>query len=266
VEVLWEKAEQADREVARCRQRGEDARGAAMHSRSAWKAVKAAFDEAEHIEAAWRRAEQALALFRPDGQLNDRTWAEAEIRAAIEELNGSEWSKVRRMLSDPCALTFLDRLDRELRAAESNGPLREALLRLWWLRRQRTTGNQLAEGSAHGAYLVQAVLCKRIAPHWRASYGRVARVLSRTVRASSVVECMNSVIRMHQARHRMVTQSLLDLKRLWWNCRKFREGKRRSRSPYEHLQLPLPTHDFWEFLQTDPRELAQKLSTAHVTV
>jgi hypothetical protein len=52
--------------------------------------------------------------------------------------------------------------------------------------------------------------------------------LRRTVRASSVVECMNSVIRMHQARHRRLTQPLLDLKRLYWNCRPFREGKRRE--------------------------------------
>jgi hypothetical protein len=38
-----------------------------------------------------------------------------------------------------------------------------------------------------------------------------------TVRASSAVECMNSVIRMHQARHRRLTQPLLDRKRLYWN-------------------------------------------------
>jgi hypothetical protein len=267
VENLWEKAEQADRDLARCRQRGEHAQSAAAHRRWAWTAVETAFDEAERIEAAWRRAEQALGLFRPDGQLNDRTWAEAEIQAAIKELSSFEWSKVRRMLTDPCALTFLDRVHRELLEAEPNDQLREALLRLWWLRRQRTTENRShAEGTAPMAHLVQMVVCEKTDRRWRDSYGRIARVLSRTVRASSVVECMNSVIRMHQARHRTVTQPLLDLKRLWWNCRKFREGKRRSRSPYEHLKLPLPTHDFWELLQLDPEDLTQELSTAEVTI
>lgn len=72
---------------------------------------------------------------------------------------------------------------------------------------------------------------------------------------------MNSVIRMHQARHRTLTQPLLDLKRLYWNCRPFREGKRRDRSPYEHLDLKLPTYDFWELLNTEPAELTQRLST-----
>ena len=74
-------------------------------------------------------------------------------------------------------------------------------------------------------------------------------MLRQTVRASSAVECMNSVLRMHQSRHRTVTQGLLDLKRLYWNCRAFREGKRRGRCPYEHLGLKLPSYDFWNLLQ-----------------
>jgi hypothetical protein len=67
--------------------------------------------------------------------------------------------------------------------------------------------------------LVQAVICQGLAADWREGYRRVARVLSRTVRASSVVECMNSVVRMHQARHRTLSQPLLDIKRLYWTPR-----------------------------------------------
>lgn len=262
-ESLWEKAEQADREVARCRQQGVDARGASSGASAAWKKAEAAFYEAERVEAAWRRAEQALGVFRPNGRLNDRAWAEAEIRAATDQLSGWEWKKVRRMLSDPCALTFLDRLHRELQEAEPNEPLREALIRLWWFRRQRTHRRAERRGIP-GAPVLQTVVCERMDPNWRQSYRRVARVLMRTVRASSVVECMNSVIRMHQARHRTLTQPLLDLKRLYWNCRPFREGKRRDRSPYQHLELKLPTYDFWELLNMDPADLTQKLSTPAV--
>ena len=57
------------------------------------------------------------------------------------------------------------------------------------------------------------------------------------------------VARMQQARHRKMTQGLLDLKRLYWNCRVFREGKRRGRCPYEHMGLRLPSYDFWRVLQ-----------------
>ena len=95
----------------------------------------------------------------------------------------------------------------------------------------------------------------------RASYDRVAAVLKDTFRASSAVECMNSVLRMQQSRHRRMTQPMLDLKRLYWNCHTFRSGPRKEVSPYQALGLDLPTFDFWTLLQTDPSELTQRLST-----
>jgi hypothetical protein len=82
-----------------------------------------------------------------------------------------------------------------------------------------------------------------------------------TFRASSAVECMNSVLRMQQSRHRRMTQPMLDLKRLYWNCRPFRSGPRKEVCPYQALGLELPTSDFWELLQTAPAELTQQLST-----
>ena len=84
------------------------------------------------------------------------------------------------------------------------------------------------------------------------------------MRASSVVECMNSVLRMHQARHRGLSQRLIDLKRLYWNCRTFAEGKRRGHCPYKHLGLKLPTYDWWDLLQMTPEALEQELSSVGV--
>ena len=88
-------------------------------------------------------------------------------------------------------------------------------------------------------------------PNWRQSYRQVAAVLSQTVRASSAVECMNSILRMHQSRHRTLTQGMLDLKRLYWNTRKFCAGQRKGRCPYEHLGLKLREYDFWTLLQDE---------------
>ena len=84
--------------------------------------------------------------------------------------------------------------------------------------RERTPRETIA-GAGHVAHLVQQVVCHKRDANWRESYAAVSRVLRQTVRASSAVECMNSVLRMHQSRHRTVTQGLLDLKRLYWNCR-----------------------------------------------
>ena len=60
----------------------------------------------------------ALALFRPDGQLNDRATAEPEIAAVVTELSGPEWKKVRNFLTDRRCLAFLDRLQARLTSGE----------------------------------------------------------------------------------------------------------------------------------------------------
>jgi hypothetical protein len=258
VETLWEEATAATRRVEQARCQTGDTRGVATAAAAAWKEAEAAFTRYEAAEASWASARSALRVFRPDGRLNDRTWAREQITSALPALSGRHWSKVRGFLQAEQTLTFLDRLHRQLREAEPNEALREALVRLWWLRRRRPRGSSdgAITGAGHVAHLVQQVVCQRLDVHWVASYRRVSGVLRQAVRASSAVECMNSVLRMHQARHRTVTQGLLDLKRLYWNCRVFREGKRRGRCPYQHLGLKLPRYDFWSVLNTAIDEVA----------
>jgi hypothetical protein len=74
------------------------------------------------------------------------------------------------------------------------------------------------------------------------------------------VECLNSVARMQQARHRKMTQGLLDLKRQYWNRRRFRIGRRKGQTPYGLLGLKVPELSFWEFLKLTPEELRERLS------
>ena len=104
-----------------------------------------------------------------------------------------------------------------------------------------------------------------LSPEEQASYERVTAVLKDTFRASSAVECMNSVLRMQQSRHKTMSQPMLNLKRLYWNCHRFDSGPRKGVSPYQRLGLALPTFDFWALLQTDPKELTQTLSTSQNT-
>jgi hypothetical protein len=254
VERLWEQAEAASRAVDRAQLEGCDARrGPAQRARAAWKKVETAFRQYEQGKAAWDRAEAALSLFRPDGQLNDRSWAQEQVAAALPGLSVSDWSKVRGFLQAPESFTFLDRLHGALGQLAMAAELLGALVHLWWLRRQRrrSTDPAAVGGYRQVAPLVQQVLCQQLDPNWRISYHWVAAVLGRAVRASSAVECMNSVLRMHQCRHRTLNQEMLDLKRLYWNTREFRGGKRRGRCPYEHLGLDLPSYRFWSLLQDE---------------
>jgi hypothetical protein len=137
--------------------------------------------------------------------------------------------------------------------------LREPLVDLWRLRRQGPAKSKDTDltSHAHILLLLKKIICQKLDPNWRQWYRRIAAVLSQTVRASSAVECMNSVLRMHQSRHRTTTQGMLDIKRLYWNCRVFGQGKRKGRCPYEHLGLKLPSYDFWSMLQVQlPTALA----------
>jgi hypothetical protein len=256
-EAAWEQAEAADREVARLKQQGIDARGAARAAWCAWNRAIEAFERTERLEAAWRRAHAAVDLFRADGQLNARSHAEFEIAEALKNLTGDDWSKVRNFLNDRRSLSFLDRMQRRLESAEPDAAIREAMAWRWWLSHRRVP---CAEPLIR---LIRTVGRDReLDESERASYERVSLILGETFRASSAVECMNSVLRMQQSRHKRMTQAMLDLKRLYWNCHAFRSGPRKSACPYEILGLDLPTFDFWALLQSDPKDLMQRLSTA----
>jgi hypothetical protein len=250
VERCWERAEVASRAVEKQRQQGISLRGKTYPENLAWDKASRAFNLYEKKEKAWKRAEQALEVFRPDGQLNDRAWAQRQVAWALPRL-GSAWSKVRGLLQAKEAFTFLDRLHDQLAQLSLPETLRNGLVQLWWLRRQRPSRSSETAigGYGHIAPLVQGILVEKMDPNWRESYRKVAVVLSRTVRASSAVECMNSVLRMHQSRHRTLTQGLLDLKRLYWNTRVFRGGKRKGCCPYEHLGLKQSSYNFWTLLQ-----------------
>jgi hypothetical protein len=254
-EALWEKAEQVDRAKARFDRGGGDGRHFKKNvAGRVWVQAIAAFEEAQRREAAWARAVAALAVFRPDGRLNERSWATAPTAGTPGA--GPRWARLRRMLLDERSLAFLDRLHEELAAAAPCPERRQALVALWRWRRPAAAPVLEALGD-----VLEAVVVQKLGPGGEEAYRRLSRVLRRVVRASSAVECVNSVVRMHQARHRHLSQELLDLKRLYWNCRSFVAGQRRGRCPYEHLGLRLPTYDAWSLLRMEPGELQQQLST-----
>ncbi len=151
-EGLWIKAEAAGRQVGHDKQQGQGARSAAARARWAWKRAIEAFDQAEAVEAAWQEITAALQLFHPDGRWDARPEAETRIAQAIPRATGADWSKVIRLLRDPRSFMFLDRLHRQLSVAEPDAERRAALVRLWWLRRQRPRGKSACDGggAAHG--------------------------------------------------------------------------------------------------------------------
>ena len=198
-----------------------------------WASAEAAFTRAEAAEAAWHQARSALELFTPDGRLSDRHRAEAVVAAALPDLADAAWAKTRRLLSRSESFTFLDQAARRLADLGLEEDLLSALLELEGLRRQpwRSQGVTLAAAAARGLALARVVQLEKMSPRWREQAAEVHRVLRGVWRASSLVECINSVARMQQCRHRKMSQGLLDLKRLYWNLRRFRTGHRKDQTP-----------------------------------
>jgi hypothetical protein len=221
-----------------------------------WRQAERLWVQAEVAETAWRRAKTAFELFTPGGRLNDRAQAEVIVTAVLPHLSGAAWAKTRRLLLRRESFTFLDQVQGRLAGLGLVPDVLSALLDLEGLRRQPW---RLSAGTRAWA-LARTVQLTKACPDWRAEARRVGAVLRGAWRASSLVECVNSVARMQQARHRKMTQGLLDLKRLYWNLRRFRTGRRKGQTPYGRLGLKLPALSFWEFLKLTPEELREELS------
>jgi hypothetical protein len=144
--------------------------------------------------------------------------------------------------------------------------VKQAAVRQECLRRrpEALQGEGKQAAARRGVLLVCAVILGKTGAVGQQAVAAVRDILRRAYRASSLVECINSAVRMHQSRHRKMTQGLLDLKRLYWNCRPFRTGRRRGQTPYALLGLKLPTTDWWELLKLPPEQIRQELSAPGV--
>jgi hypothetical protein len=251
-----DRADAAQRGFDHRARQGQSRQGHGAPLNRLWRQAERTWDQAVAAEAAWKRARSAFELFTPDGRLNNRAQAEAIVAATLPHLGTAAWAKTRRLLLRRESFAFLDQVQGRLAALGLDPGVLSALLDLESLRRQpwRLSAATRAWASVRTVQLTKAC------PDWRDDARRVGEVLRGVWRASSLVECVNSVARMQQARHRKMTQGLLDLKRLYWNLHRFRTGRRKDQTPYGLLGLRLPGLSFWEFLRLTPEELREKLS------
>jgi hypothetical protein len=251
-----DRAGAAQREFDHRARQGQSRQGYGAPLNRLWRQAERLWDQATAAEAARKQAQSAFESFSPEGRLNDRTQAEAIVAAAVPHLSGMAWSKTRRLLLRRESFTFLDQAQERLADLGLNPDALSALLDLEGLRRQPWR----LSAATRAWSLVRTVELSKACSEWREEARRVGAVLRGVWRASSLVGCVNSVARMQQARHRKMTQGLLDLKRLYWNLRRFRTGRRKGQTPYALLGLDVPELSFWEFLKLTPEELREKLS------
>jgi len=228
----------------------------------AWRKAEQAFDRWTTQEQALARLQSALRLFTPEGELNTRARAEALTRQAVSALTGPEWTRARRRLAAPEAFTFLDHVGARLAAVPVAAAVREVVVRAEGLRRQpeELRGENPRAAALRGVVLLAGVVVAALGAAGPQAVQAVRGVLSQTWRASSLVEGLNSVLRMQQARQKRLTPELLALKRLHWNVQVFAAGRRKGQSPYGRLGLVLPGGSWWDLLKIPPEQLRQQLS------
>jgi hypothetical protein len=255
-----DRAEAAQEAVDRLGRQGRSRQGHGTGANRLWRQAESRWDQARAAETVWNQVRLALEFFTPEGRLNDRARAEAVVAAALPHLDGAAWDKTRRSLARRESFAFLDQVGERLAGLGLAPDVLSALLDLEGLRRQP---GRLSAATRAWA-LARTVQLTKSCPDWPEQARRVRAVLRGVWRASSLVECVNSVARMQQARHRKMTQGLLDLKRLYWNLRRFRTGRRKGQTPYGLLGLKLPEMSFGEFLEQTPDGLREQLSAQEV--
>jgi hypothetical protein len=267
VSRLMDKAEKLDRKMKSKAWRQGDSRGKGA-AVLAWRRAERALDAFSAAEQAWSEVTAALQLFSPEGTLNTVERARGLIAGALPRLSAAAWSKVRRSLQRPQLLTFLEAAAQGLAALPLPAEVVAAAVEVEGLRRrpEALRGEGVSSAALRGVLLASGMILSLSGAIGEQAVAGVRRVLRGVWRASSLVECINSVARMQQSRHRKITQGLLDLKRLYWNCRAFRTGQRREKTPYELQGLSLPTWAWWELLRWSPEELRRELQVRNPPV
>jgi hypothetical protein len=264
-----DEAEKAQKELEECKKQGQHANAAAGHAGTAWRKAEEAMDDWSELEDAWDKTKQALRLVTPQGDLNTRQRAEALLAQTLLRLPDADFAKTKRQIQKPEMLNYLDHVQRQIQALPFSEEVKQAAVRQECLRRQpeALSGEGKPGAALRGVMLVCAVVLAKAENEGQQAVAAIRDIFRRTYRASSLVECINSAVRMHQCRHRKMTQGLLDLKRLYWNCHTFRTGRRRRTTPYGRLGVPWPEGmSWWDVLKLTPEQLRDKLSTAKMSL
>jgi hypothetical protein len=257
-------AEDAQKALDACARQGRKQTGPSVRASHAWRKAEKAMDAWGDLERSWQQTKDALPLVTPEGKLNSRAKAEAVLAHTLPQLPDSDFAKCKRKLQQPEMLNYLDHVHDQLAALPYPEGVKQAAVRQEALRRrpELLRGENPQAAALRGVMLVCAVVLSKAETVGQQAVEAVRQLFRRAYRASSLVECINSVLRMHQAQHRKMTQGMLNLKRLYWNSHTFRTGRRRNTTPYQRLGVPWPPGmRWWDVLKLTPEQLRERLST-----
>lgn len=112
---------------------------------------------------------------------------------------------------------------------------------LAWRHHHRRETHLLEAPREAAAWVARQMGAPFAARHLEAYCREVFRALDLTLRASSAVECLNSVIRLREGAKRHANPGFVYPMAWLHNTRRFTEGRRKGLTPAEILDVPLPT-------------------------
>jgi len=211
---------------------------------------------------------EELKVFDNTGSLRNRTKAEGNIHAALdllETLNNAKLTKavgrIRRTMPD--LLNYFDIAESiisDLKALSIDEDALRALCLAWqWEKEMIKAKNAKARhyrSMQKKFYLELAECC--IPENYDLIKKQIFMKLDHIVQSSAMVECINSIIRPYlNTSKNHVTQELLNLIMFYHNHRRYINGKRKDKTPFEILTGKKQDKDWLELLfdiveQKDP--------------
>jgi hypothetical protein len=155
-------------------------------------------------------------------------------------------------------LVFLDQLQRELSGIpvelEQGSEFTAEQIREWAIQEvclQHAMTDEPSDEvfSAYSELWQKVRSLKKLIPLFLKVVSEVKKLLYLPKRASSLVECFNSILRPIQQVKKQVTQEFLWLKALHHNMKTFKQGKRKGKSPFQLLGVDFGSQDWIRLLE-----------------
>jgi predicted DNA-binding protein YlxM (UPF0122 family) len=155
-------------------------------------------------------------------------------------------------------LIFLDQLQHELSSTpvelEQDSEFTSEQIREWAIQEvclQHAMADEPSDEvfSAYSELWKKVRSLKKLIPLFLKIVSEVKKLLYRPKRASSLVECFNSILRPIQQVKKQATQEFLWLKALHHNMKTFKQGKRKGKSPFQLLGVDFGNRDWIRLLE-----------------
>lgn len=221
-----------------------------------------------NVLAGWV-AEALEAIEAPTGRFRDQAECLAELRAATELMREVPVDEVKKLADylDGAATRLLAYVKQmALPMAELSKELGEdavgLLCRQWLL--EQGLGRRGKEPDDRTILQARLLSLLHLGRGYSEAEEKVRRTLEGVMRGSSLVECLNSLLRPYAFLMRGLEKSFLPLFQLYRNSHVFERGKRRGYSPFQLAGIETPEGDWLDWLglnrrKTSPLALAQVL-------